>query len=410
MKIEIITIGNEILIGQVVDTNSAWIGRELTKRGFEITAISSVGDEANEIMRAIDIAFERVDAVLVTGGVGPTKDDITKHTLCKYFDTSLILSDEVLQNIEYVFRHRNIRMNELTRNQAYVPQGSAIIQNKVGTAPILWFERGKQVFVSMPGVPFEMKTTMTDDIIPRLQQRFQTEQYLCRSFLLSGIPESTLALHLADFENELPKGFSLAYLPSFGFIRLRLSVWGEENAGELNKNAEKLDLLIKEWLISKTDKSPELLIGEKLLEKQLNISTAESCTGGNIAHRITTIPGASAYFEGSIVSYSNNVKAEILGVDKTVLKTCGAVSREVVEQMAVNVATQLKTNCSIAVSGIMGPGGGTADKPVGTVWICTNYCNKLVTRQYNVGINRAENIERVTNLAILQLLKSMIND
>ncbi|MDR0333369.1 MAG: CinA family nicotinamide mononucleotide deamidase-related protein [Dysgonamonadaceae bacterium] len=409
MRIEIITIGDEILIGQVVDTNSAWMGRELTQRGFEITAISSVGDETGEIVQAIDIAFECADILLLTGGVGPTNDDITKYTLCEYFDTSLIFDPEVLKNIELIFQHRNIQMNELTRNQAYVPMDCTVIQNKVGTAPILWFENQGKVLISMPGVPFEMKTAMTDEIIPRLQQQFQTEKYLRRSFLLSGIPESALALHLADFENKLPKGFSLAYLPSFGFIRLRLSVWGEENTDELNKNTEKLNLLIKEWLISRTDKSPELLIGEKLLEKQLNISTAESCTGGNIAHRITKIAGASAYFEGSIVSYSNNVKAETLGVDKTVLKTCGAVSREVVEQMAVNVATQLKTDCSIAVSGIMGPDGGTTDKPVGMVWICTNYCNKLTTQQYNVGVNRAENIERVTNLAILQLLKSMIN-
>ena len=407
MRIEIITIGDEMLIGQIVNTNAAWMGRELTQHGFEIVAITTVGDQSEEIIRALDSGFGRADILLLTGGVGPTNDDITKHTLCQYFHTALTFSDEVLQQIESIFLKRNIQLNQLTRNQAYVPVNSTVIQNKVGTAPILWFEKGHKILVSMPGVPFEMKTAMTDDIIPRLQQQFLVKDYLRRSYLVTGITESALAMRLADYENKLPAGFSLAYLPSYGYIRLRLSAWGEEHKEEIRLLGRKLRQLLGDQFVAKSEKTPERLLGERLRKKGLTVSTAESCTGGYIAHRITVVAGASDYFEGSIITYDNRIKEELLEVDQKTIETAGVVSQAVVEQMALSVASKLKTDCSIAVSGIMGPEGGTREKPVGTVWIATLCGKEILSREYHVGNSREENIERTTSLALLQLIKML---
>ncbi len=405
MRVEIISIGDELLIGQVANSNAEWMGRELTDQGFIVSTITTVGDQGDEIIRAIDNAFGRADILLLTGGVGPTRDDITKHTLCRYFHTALEFNDEVLQNIESIFLKRNILLNQLTRKQAYVPVSATVIQNKVGTAPILWFDQGDKVLISMPGVPYEMKTTLRDDIIPRLQAQFQSKQYLKRTYLVSGITESALATRLATFETLLPAGFTLAYLPSFGFIRLRLSAWGEASKSEMKQLGRKLKLLLGEEFVARSDKSLEALLGEKLRKKQLTVSTAESCTGGYISHLITSVPGASDYFEGSVVSYDNRIKEELLNVNKQTIEDRGVVSSEVVEQMALNVAFKLKTQCSIAVSGIMGPDGGTREKPVGTVWICTKHAEELLSVEYHVGSSREENIERTANLAILQLLK-----
>jgi len=254
-----------------------------------------------------------------------------------------------------------------------------------------------------------MKTAMSDDIIPRLQAQFLVKQYLSHTYLVSGIAESDLAIRLAEFETMLPAGFSLAYLPSFGFIRLRLSVWGEEHKQEMKQLGHKLKQLLGEEFVARSEKPIEALLGEKLRKQNLTLSTAESCTGGHIAHRITTVPGASDYFEGSIVSYDNRIKEKLLDVDKNSIEEFGAVSRDVVEQMAINVARKLKTRCSIAVSGIMGPDGGTKEKPVGTVWICTLHENELLSREYQVGSSREENIERTASLAILQLLKMLVH-
>lgn len=410
MKVEIITIGDEILIGQIVDTNAAWLGRELTRYGFGIAAITSVGDCQDDIIRAIDHAFERADILILTGGVGPTNDDITKHTLCRYFHTALTFNDEVLQNIESIFINRNILLNQLTRAQAYVPENSRVIQNKVGTAPVLWFERDEKVLVSLPGVPFEMRTAISNDVIPMLLERFRSNEYLRRSYMAAGITESALAMRLAEFENKLPAGFSLAYLPSFGYIRLRLSAWGEEHKPELKQLGRKLKQLLGDYFVGKGEKMPEELLGEKLRKKQLTVATAESCTGGYIAHRITAVPGASDYYEGSIVSYDNRIKEELLDVDPETIDLHGVVSREVVEQMAINITKKLKTGCGIAVSGIMGPEGGTKSKPIGTVWIATTLDGQTISQKYQVGHSREENIERTANLAILQLLKMLIQE
>ncbi|OJV87116.1 MAG: damage-inducible protein CinA [Bacteroidia bacterium 44-10] len=419
MKVEIITIGDEILIGQIIETNSAWMAAELTKAGFEVTHIHSVGDSAQTIIDAIDLAFSRSDILLLTGGIGPTHDDITKNTLCRYFNTELIFSNDVLENILNIFAHRNISLNELTRNQALVPEGCTVIQNKTGTAPILWFQRQQKVLVSMPGVPFEMETAMTDDIIPRLKLQFHLENYLKESYLVAGITESALAMRLSEFEKELPNGISLAYLPLYGLIKLRLFIRNTANPGlfqeqtelfqgqtELfHEQSEKLRNLIVDLLVSENEKLLEELLGEKLQMRQLTISTAESCTGGLVAHKITSVAGASAYFTGSVVSYTNEVKERILDVDKNDLDAFGAVSEEVVVQMARNCAELLKTDCAIAISGIAGPTGGSEEKPVGTVWICTYCRGKSIAKKYNVGNSRRENIERSANMAMLQMLK-----
>jgi len=407
MKIEIITIGDELLIGQIVDTNSAWMARELTEHGFEVVAITTVGDNAQMIEHALDIAFGRADVLLLTGGVGPTKDDITKNTLCRYFHTQLVFDEEVLNTIRTVFSQKNLEINELTRSQAFVPEGCTVIPNKAGTAPILWFERDNKILVSMPGVPFEMKTAMTDEIIPRLQKHFRTETYLKRSFLVSDISESALAIKLSDFEKELPEGLSLAYLPSFGMVRLRLWVRGKEHDVLLQEQAEKLVRILGDLLVAEGDAPLEELLGAALREKHLTISTAESCTGGYIAHRITSIAGASDYFKGSVIAYSNEVKKNLLNVSANVLAKHGAVSQPVVEQMATRVASLLETDCSIAVSGIAGPSGGTKEKPVGTVWICTRYNNTLLSKLYHTGTVREENISRTANMGMLQLLKML---
>ena len=405
MKVEIITIGDELLIGQVIDTNSTWIANQLTRHGFEVVAISSVGDCSENIIKAIDIAFERADILLLTGGVGPTNDDITKHTLCSYFHTALELNDDVLQNIESIFSKRNLQLNKLTYNQAYVPASSNVIQNSEGTAPILWFEKGDKILVSMPGVPYEMQTSMDKDVIPMLVKRFHVTEYVGRSCIVTGITESDLASKLADFELLLPSGYSLAYLPSLGYIRLRLSVWGHEHLDELKQQMRNLKKIVKDHYVSKGSKLPEVLLNEKLHKRGLTLSTAESCTGGHIAHKIITVPHASKCFIGSIVSYANSVKEQLLNVDSATIKLYGVVSKEVVEQMATNVSKTLNTNCSIAVSGIMGPDGGQKEKPVGTVWIATKYYNTIISQKYNVGRSRKQNIERTANLAILQLIK-----
>jgi nicotinamide-nucleotide amidase len=340
----------------------------------------------------------------LTGGVGPTNDDITKQVLCQYFGTSLVFSNEVLENINAVFAKRNIVLNELTKNQALVPKDCKVIQNRVGTAPILWFEKNEKVLVSMPGVPFEMKTAMKERIIPMLRQKFQLVEYIKESFIVADISESALAILLADFEKQLPENFSLAYLPSFGLIRLRLFVRGREHKELMKLQSKKLKKKLGKYFVAKSEDSLETLLGKKLKKLGCSLSTAESCTGGYISHKITTVSGASDYFYGSVVSYNNDVKNCILDINIETLRNFGAVSKPVVEQMARNVATKMNTNCSIAVSGIMGPKGGSRSKPIGTVWVATKYNEYLLAKAYNVNSgNRNENISRTANLAMLQI-------
>lgn len=410
VKVEIITIGDEILIGQIVDTNSAWMATELNKAGFEIARITSVHDDSGQIVSALDDALEQADVVLFTGGIGPTKDDITKQTLTKYFGMKLIFSDEVYKNIEQVLINRSRAVNELTRTQAFVPDGCTVIQNLAGTAPITWFEKNEKVIVSMPGVPNEMKHVMSTEIIPRLSVRFKTPSIIHKNVIVHGYPESALAMKIADWENALPEDIHLAYLPHYGIIKLRLSGISDDPLSmefSINQQVAGLTELLGDAIVAFEDIPVENLIGNLLAAKGWTVATAESCTGGHIAHCITSVPGSSTYFKGSVVSYSNEAKINVLNVLQSNIEEFGAVSREVVEQMAANVRRLMKTDVAIATSGIAGPDGGTIEKPVGTVWISVCSENETVTKMFRFGNVRLQNIERTTQAALL-MLKEML--
>ncbi|HHT23549.1 MAG TPA: competence/damage-inducible protein A [Bacteroidales bacterium] len=403
--IEIITIGDEILIGQIVDTNSAWMAVELNNAGFQLSQITSVHDDAELIKSALDLALEKNDIVLLTGGLGPTKDDLTKLTLADYFDTELVYDESVYQNIESLYRTRPSVLNELTKAQALVPKACTVIQNRVGTAPIMWFERDEKVVVSMPGVPFEMKKAMTDEVIPRLMKKFNRNAVINQTVQVFGYGESSLALKIEEWENALPDYLHLAYLPSFGLVKLRLSgalTNGNELQAEIDRQFGLLDEILGDAIIARNDFPLEKNLGEMLRAKKLTIAVAESCTGGNIAHKITSLAGSSEYFIGSVTAYQNEVKENFLGVSSEDLKSYGAVSQQVVEQMAEGVRKKMNTDISIATSGIAGPNGGTEEKPVGTVWIAVSMKDKTISQKYYFGNHSRENIiERSTVSAMI---------
>jgi len=409
--IEIITIGDEILIGQIVDTNSAWMAVELNKAGFQLAQITSVHDDAKLIKEALDNALQRADIVLFTGGLGPTKDDITKQTLCEYFNTKLIFNQDVYDNIQQLFRTRPNVMNELTKAQAMVPENCTVIQNTVGTAPITWFEQENKVIVSMPGVPFEMKKVMSDEIIPRLQSYFKTPSVIHKTVQVYGIPESALSIKLTDWENALPEFLHLAYLPNLGIIKLRLSGVADDAQklnNEMNKQIASLTQILGNEIFAYEDKPLEVILSEKFKEKRLTVSMAESCTGGNIAHRLTLIPGSSEYFKGSVVAYHNDVKKNVLGVSVEDLEKFGAVSQQVVEEMAYRVRKLMQTDLSVAVSGIAGPSGGTDEKPLGTVWIAVCSKEKTISRKFQFGNFLRENIIERSTMAAMMMLNEII--
>ena len=405
MFAELITIGDELLIGQVVDTNSAWMGRELNNIGIEVLRIVSVRDREEEILEAIDNAMKRVNIVLVTGGLGPTKDDITKQTLCKYFNTELIFSEEVFENVKRVLTGK-IPMNKLNKGQAMVPKNCTVINNPVGSASVSWFERDGKVLVSMPGVPQEMTTVMAESVLPKLHERFQTDVIMHQTFLVQHYPESVLAEKLEAWEVALPDCIKLAYLPKLGIIRLRLTGRGHDRKEVetlLNREKAKLETILGEDIFSEEDTPLEVIIGELLKKRKLTVSTAESCTGGSIAERLTSIAGSSEYFKGSIVAYSNEVKKDLLYVSSETLEKYGAVSEETVIEMVKGAMKALKTDCAVATSGIAGPGGGTPEKPVGTVWIAAGYKNEIRTYKQETNRGRAMNIERAGNNTLLIL-------
>ena len=413
MTVEIITIGDELLIGQVVDTNSAWMAKILNENGFKVVRKVTVGDEAEDIVKAIDDARKKVSVVLITGGLGPTKDDITMRTLCKYFDCKLRFSNEVFENIEKLFNRNGRIVNELTRNQAMIPDKATIIQNAMGTAPCTWFERDGGVLVSMPGVPYEMQWLMENEIVPRLRDKFNRDLFIKhQTCMVTGYSESALALKLTDFENNLPPFVRLAYLPQYGIIRLRLSAYCEDEiiAEEAIYTLKiQLENILKGDIIVEEDKSLEVLIGEYLSRKKLTVGTAESCTGGLIASQLTSVSGSSGYFLGSIVSYANEVKQNVLGVSKDDLMKYGAVSQQVVEQMAKGALKVLGCDYTIATSGIAGPTGGTPEKPVGTIWIALANKEKVISKQYHFATisTRENNIRRTVNISLLLLLEEL---
>lgn len=407
MKAEIITIGDELLIGQVIDTNSAWMARELNIIGISVEQITSIADNHEQIIKTLAEASERADIILMTGGLGPTRDDITKIALCDFFKTHLIFDQISFENIERIFNLRGYPMSELNRKQAEVPASCEALCNEHGTAPGMWFRRNGKIFVSLPGVPFEMKALMTGHVLPMLKP-LSGKVILHKTILTQGVGESFLADKIKDWETSLPPYIKLAYLPQPGLVRLRLSATGsikETLQAEIDKQTKILYSLIQDYIFGEDEDSLEEIIGKLLKEHNLTIATAESCTGGYIAHLVTSVPGSSAYFKGSIVSYSNEVKISVLGVNPITLSEFGAVSRETVVEMAEGVMKRLNSDCAVAVSGIAGPDGGSEDKPVGTVWIAviTPY-HGTVTKKFLFGEHRERNVRR-SGLAALDMLR-----
>ncbi len=403
----IVTIGDELLIGQVIDTNSAFIGQEMSKLGVQIHSRISVGDREEDILRTLDQAKQIVDIILITGGLGPTKDDITKNVLCKYFGAKLIVNEEVLHDVKSFFTRLNRPMLETNLKQAEVPDNCVAIKNKNGTAPGMWFQQEKKVFVSMPGVPYEMKTMLTEEIIPRLKKTFSFPIIIHRTIMTCGIGESFLAELIKEWEENIPAHFRFAYLPALNQLRLRITATGTDESKlkkEIAEQESKLIPLIDKYVFGYDDESLESVVGKMLKERNANIALAESCTGGYIAHKLTSISGSSSYFDGSLITYSYDAKENFLGVNHDTLVHTGAVSEETVREMVAGIKQKFKTTYAIAVSGIAGPDGGTPDKPVGTVWIALGTETEIIAKKYFFHRNRIQNIE-MTCVAALNLLR-----
>ncbi|MGN6495245.1 MAG: CinA family nicotinamide mononucleotide deamidase-related protein [Agriterribacter sp.] len=409
----IITIGDELLIGQVVDTNSAWIAQQLNKAGIWLRRRVSVGDSKAEIVAALDEESKNASIILITGGLGPTADDITKPVLCEYFGGKLIVDAGALANVKAIFARLNRPMIERNLKQAEVPDVCTVIQNKRGTAPGMWFEKDGKIFVSMPGVPHEMKGMMTDYVLPRLQTFFTLPFIDHRTLLTVGVGESFIAEHIQQWESVLPAHLKLAYLPNYGMVRLRITGHDSDNKAlqqELDKQFAGLKELVSQWMVADQDITLPQAIGNMLIKKGSTVGTAESCTGGYIAHLITSLPGSSVWFKGSVVSYANEVKEALLGVSNDTLNTVGAVSEETVRQMLQGALQQLNTGYAVATSGIMGPDGGTPEKPVGTVWIAAGNKTRVITEKFAFRFDRARNIEMTANYALNMLRKIIADD
>lgn len=408
-EVEIINIGDELLIGQVVNTNAADMAKMLNKAGFDVRKTSVIGDEAEIIRSSLQSAMQRAAVVLITGGLGPTKDDITKKVLAEEFDSSLIMNEQVRVHVERYFASKGLPFTPTNAEQALVPDKCRVVFNSVGTAPGMCFEKNGKLVFSMPGVPFEMRTMMPE-VIEIMKQHFKSEAVEYKTLLVSGIGESFLSDKLEGFEANLPRGISLAYLPKGGTIRLRLTAKGADRnkvTDMLDKQTELLLASVKDYFMGfECDNLAETL-GERLSENGKTVATAESCTGGNIAHLITLVAGSSRYYKGSVVSYANEVKEKVLGVRAGDLQQYGAVSEEVVKQMAEGVKRLLKTDYAIATSGIAGPSGGSDEKPVGTVWIAVAGERGCVAEKFLFNTTRDNFIERTSNQAILMLLHQM---
>lgn len=409
MNVGIIIIGDEILIGQVVDINSSWISREMNKIGFRTETVITVGDDGKSISDAIDRCLEVADVVFMTGGLGPTKDDITKKVICEKFGTELVLNEQVLANVAEMLGRRGIAMTENNRGQALVPATATVVNNAVGTAPGIMMERNGKLLFSMPGVPFEMRYLMEHEIIPLIKKHYDLKPVFHKTLLLTGIAESILAEKISDWEDSLAKNVKLAYLPAYSSIRLRLSVYQPDDTTEsyINAKVEELKRIVSENIIAYEDIKLEELVGKLLKDRHCTVATAESCTGGKVASLITSVSGSSEYYKGSVVSYCNEVKADVLGVSRADLEKYGAVSSTVAEQMASGVRRLLKTDYAVATTGIAGPTGGSDEKPVGTVWIAVATPTKVVSRKYVFGKDRSINIERFAASALSMLIVEM---
>ena len=421
----IITIGDELLIGQTIDTNSAWIGQELNKIGVWLKRRVAVGDVWEDIWNALDAESKEADIIIITGGLGPTADDITKPLLCKYFGGKLIVNEKVLEHVKYLFDkvyRRPGPMLERNVKQAEVPDVCTVLHNARGTAPGMWFapqppkggvkeDSIAKVVISLPGVPSEMKGLMRDEVLPRIPKYFELPFIIHRTAFTMGTGESMIAEKIKDFETGLPDHIKLAYLPGYGMVKLRLTSKGDDKEKmekELSEKFSELKELVSEWLVSDEDESLAMVVQKILKEKNKTIGTAESCTGGYIAHLITSNPGSSVGYKGSIISYANDVKENILGVTDKTLRTVGAVSEETVIQMVKGTIEKLQVDFAVATSGIMGPDGGTDEKPVGTVWIAAGNKGKIETAKLAFRFDRERNIELTSHTALNFLRKFIL--
>lgn len=417
MKAEILTIGDEILIGQITNTNSVWIAQQLNLAGIRVVHMASVADDENAILEAFEMASGRADVVFITGGLGPTKDDITKKTFAKFFGTELELNQEVLEDVSSFFIKRHREINEVNRQQAFVPKGCTVIRNANGTAPGMWMKKNDTIFISMPGVPYEMKAMVTDNILPKLRKENDLPNIYHRTVLTQGVGESVIAEIIEKWEDQLaPKKIKLAYLPQPGIVRLRLSSEGKDMKGlkeKIDKEIETLLPLIEKYVYGFENYGEEMptlekMVSELLRQKKQTLSLAESCTGGYISSLITSIAGASDIFKGAVVPYTNIAKHELLQVDKNIFETVGAVSKECVEQLAANALKKFGSDYSVAVSGIAGPTGGTPDKPVGLVWIAVANKEKVLAMKFQFGDHRQRNIMMTANTALNMLRKFIL--
>lgn len=409
IKASILTIGDELLIGQVIDTNSAFIAQELNAIGIDIVQRVAVGDAWDDMWQALDEEQLHADIVLITGGLGPTSDDITKPLLCEYFQTELIQNEEALANLQKIFRNRTLAEKQM--GQALLPKACTPIPNTRGTAFGMWFERNGKIIISMPGVPFEMKGMITDFVVPQFKQKLALPTIGYRYLLTGGLGESAINDRIQTFEDQLPKGMGLAYLPDLGKVRLRLTLHGD-NLEEVNRVLDeefaKMKALLPDVIISDNGDSTEVALGKLLKSQNLTVATAESCTAGNIAHTISSVPGASQYLLGGVVAYSNQVKHEILHVKSETLENFGAVSEQTVREMVQGTLNIIHSDYAIAVSGILGPDGGSDEKPVGTVWIAVGTKENITTKKFQFRHNRERNMQLTTNHALnmfIQILR-----
>ena len=409
MDCALISIGDELLIGQTVNTNAAWLGEQLNLLGYKVVAGVVIPDDKNAILNALDELSIKADLIIITGGLGPTKDDITKHTLCDYFDTKLERNLVIEQQIVDYFNSRQLPILQTNKDQALIPLACELLPNSRGTASGMWFEKDKKIFISLPGVPYEMKGIISEIVIPKLLKRSNDERILVHKTIRThGMGESFLAEVIKNWEDKLSHDdIKLAYLPSPGIVKLRLSLLGKNQKTinlKLEEHIQYLKKIIPNQIYGYEDDTMEGVVGQLLSEKNETVATAESCTGGAVAKMITSVSGSSAYFEGSIISYSNLIKINHLHVDENTLNEYGAVSQQVVEQMAIGVRRNLNTQYGLATSGIAGPTGGTPEKPVGTIWIATAGPNGVKSKKLNLGYSRERNIH-VTSLSVLNMLR-----
>lgn len=403
---EIITIGDEILIGQIVDTNSEWIAQQLNQAGIRVKQITSISDDKAHILEALEAASKRAEIIIITGGLGPTKDDITKISLAEYFNVGFKRDEATLLNVTRIFEKYNRSLLEVNARQADVPANCTVLLNKNGTAPGMWFNHDERIYISMPGVPFEMMYLVEEEVLPRLKEQFKLDSIVHQNILTAGIGESFLAEVISSVEDSLPNHIKLAYLPKLGQVKLRLSAYGGDEA-TLNKEikfyVDEIIALVSEYVVTTEDKPLEKAILDFMENKGLTLSVAESCTGGYLSHLFTQHAGSSAVFLGGGVTYSNALKMKILDVSRQTLDTFGAVSEETVKEMAKGALTNFESDYSIAVSGVAGPGGGSEDKPVGTVWVAVASREKILAQRFQFSGRRLQNIERaaVNSLVLL---------